>query len=668
MQNELRSIKGLGEKLENTFKENNIFTCKDLIETLPCRYNIYKIIHFQNIVGDSKVTLYGEIASLVVFRKFRANITSLIFTLLVDGIKIKVLIFGQPHLRFKLRRGMHITVFGNYHFDKKELIASNVFFEYIEFKIEPIYSINGISNQQMQRFVNLAIADYPLELETDLPMELIKKYRLFSYSKLIPCAHFPRHERDLIEIMRRVKFQDFFNYALSLEALRFTREKVLKKPKKVDEEYIQKFINELPYNLTEDQKSAVNTILSELNSEKVMNRLVQGDVGSGKSIVALISALASISAGYQVVIMAPTEILAKQHFDVFTKLLINHKIHISLLTSSTKNKDRLDILERLVHHRIHILVGTHALLEERVIFNNLGLAIIDEQQRFGVNARSKLIEKNNAVDALFLTATPIPRTLGLTSFGDLSISSIKTMPQGRKKVITEVCSENQMNILFNKVLEVCEAGNQVYVIVPLVSESDSIKAYDLEYIYKMFSEQFPEYEIGKLHGKMKETEKKQAMQDFLNRKTKILVSTTVIEVGIDVKNATLMIIFNAERFGLSQIHQLRGRVGRNDLQSYCYLISNDFECPRLKILVNCDDGFELSNQDFLLRGPGDYFGEKQSGLLTLEYGNFQTDFKIWECALMEAKEYYLKYIEGKETSLYISTLVQKVKTGKINLN
>ena len=396
----------------------------------------------------------------------------------------------------------------------------------------------------------------------------------------------------------------------------------------VNKNKINEFISNLSFKLTPDQEKCVDEIYNDLISEKRMNRLIQGDVGSGKTILAIISMYINYLGGYQSALMAPTEILATQHFENVKKLFEKYNINVSLLTGKLKSKDKKIIYEKLQNGDIDVVIGTHALFTDDVKYNNLGLVITDEQHRFGVNQRASLKNKGFVPDVLYMSATPIPRTYALTIYGDMDISSIKTLPSGRKEIITYLKNDNQIKEVLNMMYEQLKDGHQVYVIAPLIEESDKISLENINELYEKMNKAFGKiYNVGMLHGKMTAQEKEEVMEKFEKNIVQILVSTTVIEVGVDVKNATMMVIFDSYRFGLSAIHQLRGRVGRNSLQSYCILISNK-NTERLKILTETNDGFKISEEDFKLRGSGDLFGVRQSGDMNFKLANIKNDYDI----------------------------------------
>ena len=428
---------------------------------------------------------------------------------------------------------------------------------------------------------------------------------------------------------------------LKINRLRISRNKVDGVKRDIDKALVDEFINTLPFKLTEDQLKSVDDIYNDLTSNKRMNRLIEGDVGSGKTIVAFISLYINHLSGYQGVLMAPTEVLANQHYNNIKKFM---NINIEILTGSTKSKDKKDILKRLKNKEIDILIGTHSLFSDDVIYNNLGLVITDEQHRFGVNQRASLKNKGITPDILYLSATPIPRTYALTIYGDMDISIINTVPNGKKEIITILKKNSEIKDVLTMMLEELKKKHQIYVIAPLAEDSDNS---DLESVNalsdKMNKALGKVANIGIMYGKMDTEDKDNVMNKFKNKELDILVSTTVIEVGVDVENATMIVIFDAERFGLSTLHQLRGRVGRNTLQSYCILVS-DKDTERLNIMVNTNNGFKISEEDFKLRGSGDLFGVKQSGDMNFKLANIKRDFKL----LLKAKEDSLEYLNSND--------------------
>jgi len=437
---------------------------------------------------------------------------------------------------------------------------------------------------------------------------------------------------------------------LKMNSLKNNKDKKIGLKRNVDYNKVKEFIEDIPFKLTSDQLKSIDEIYNDLNSSNRMNRLLQGDVGSGKTIVSIVSMYINYLSGYQSALMAPTEILAIQHYHNIKKMFDKYGINVGLLTGKLKAKERRELYSKISNGEIDIIIGTHALISSDVEYSNLGLVITDEQHRFGVNQRSNLKNKGLTPDILYMSATPIPRTYALTLYGDMDISSIKTIPSGKKEIITTIKKESEMKDVLNSMYEELKNGHQVYVIAPLIEESDKIDLKNVFELEEKMNKAFGKlYKIGVLHGKMDNQEKEEIMDKFSRNEIQILISTTVIEVGIDVKNATMIVIFDAFRYGLSTLHQLRGRVGRNDLQSYCILISN-METKRLEILTQTCDGFRISEEDFLIRGSGDLFGIRQSGDMVFKVADLKRDYKI----LLKAKEDSEKFLENESLDNYIN--------------
>lgn len=511
-------------------------------------------------------------------------------------------------------------------------------------RIVPIYPLNeGINVKTLRRAIFNAIEMFKPQIQTILPDFLVKKYDLLEKKDAVEQMHFPQSMEMLERARFSLVFEELFLIQLKLAALREeNRQTSTAIPLEIKEKgLVMNFIENLPFELTTAQKNAVNDILNDLNSSEPMQRLLQGDVGSGKTVVATIMLLAAIENGYQAAIMAPTEILAQQHYNNLIQWLTPMGLSVGLFLGSNAKKVRTKIEKDLKNGQTHIAVGTHALIQEGVDFNNLGAIVIDEQHRFGVKQRTKLKNKAQMPQMLTMTATPIPRTLALTVHGDLDLTIIDELPKGRKPIKTALVT--QQKLAHNLIKQEIKKGHQAYVVYPLIEESETLsaKAATIE-AEKFRTEIFPQYKIGLLHGKLKNEEKERVMEDFKNRKYDILVSTTVVEVGVDVPNATVMLIENAERFGLSQLHQLRGRVGRSDLQSYCVLATST-KSPetraRLSIMEETNDGFVIAEKDLEIRGPGEFLGVRQSGLPDLIISDIVKDAKILELARNEAIEF-----------------------------
>lgn len=661
---ELKNIKNIGPVTLERLHTNQIYSPKDLLLRFPKKYFFYKVDN-ENAFSGEQICFRCVVSSRPVVIKTSRKAKAFVFYAMVNGSKVKCIIFSGDYLRFRLQMGISAICYGKYKEKEKEFSVSTIFFEDFDCRIELDYGIPDINNSTIQHAIQ-RVLDSGYLLEDELPKDYIDKYRLLTMNEIVRLAHFPKDISDCIKVRRRVRYEDFFSYTASLESLRLLRGFEHKSPRIYDEVRLNNYIQGLPYELTTDQKKVIEECLNDLHSSKIMNRLVQGDVGSGKSIVAFLVAAATVMAGYQASIMAPTELLARQHFMNF-KLLFP-ELQVELLTSSCKEKEKQEILYKLLHGRIDVIIGTHALIENKVVFQRLGLVIIDEQHRFGVNQRKALIEKFKGVDALYLTATPIPRTLGLTSFGDLDLSIIRTKPAHRKEVITELLSYDQLASLGKTLNRHILRGEQIYIVVPLILENDQLDYVDIQKAFEWFSSLLPEARIELLHGKMKAKEKEEVMNSFKAHRIDCLISTTVIEVGVDVKNATVMVILDADRYGLSQIHQLRGRVGRGERQSYCYLVSRKEGVERLEILKKTTDGFVLAEEDFKLRGPGDYLGEDQSGFGSLNFDFDSKDIAIWKCALDDSKEFVARYLNGGITNKKMAAILQQISDKKTKIN
>lgn len=660
---ELKNVKGIGTKTLAKLNNIGIYNIDDLVLNFPKKYEIFEVNN-ENIFNNEFTSVNALIISKPYFIKYRGNVTTTIFYAMVNNNKIKCVMFSSDYLRYTLKNNMNVILCGKY--KDNEYFVKNIFFDTFSVRIDTKYMIDGIKDYIIKDAIKNVLNNY--NGVDYLPEELKEKYKLLDYNEYIYKAHFPMNKKDFIEFERRGKYEEFFWYSLSLENLRLIRKESFKEKRNVKKDIINNFINNLNYSLTIDQNKAINDIYNDIISDYSMNRLIQGDVGCGKSIIAYAAALMEISSGFQVVLMMPTELLAMQQYENIKNALKMYNLSISLLTSSIKNSEKEDIKYRLENGRINIIVGTHALLEDNVRFFKLGLVIIDEQHKFGVNQRKKLISKYKNVDSLYLTATPIPRTLGLTSFGDLDISSIHSLPNEKLPILTLVYGYDGLKEIFKMVKKHLLLKEQIYFVVPLVNENKDLDLYDINKAYELIKKNVPNAKIGIVHGQMKPSLKEEVMNDFYKKNYDILLSTTVIEVGINVKNATMMIIFDAERYGLAQIHQLRGRVGRGNIKSCCILVSKDVNNPRLNILKNENDGFEIAIQDFKLRGPGDYLGDNQSGVSNLEYASFIEDIKIWNVAKEDGKYYAHKFKEEKSNNKkYLNIIRESEKQqGKIN--
>ncbi len=644
----LEDIKGIGPKSLLALKALNLYTKDDVINYFPYRYNVYTPVKLRECSEGDTCTITGYVESAAKVFFIRKNLNKLSFAFNTGSELINVTIFNRAYLKPNIRIKSYISVIGKYNRKSNTFMASDIKLTPItKTVIEPVYHLNqGIKRSNFKKLVD-EILDNTVEIKSNVPDYLIEKYNFINKKEAVTNVHKPKDINNLKKADLHLIYEELFTFMLKVSYLKEKNASDGKfNIKSFDEDKVNNFISSLPFNLTDGQMQAVSDIKGDFLSKKKMNRLILGDVGSGKTIVSFIALYMNMLAGYQGVLMAPTEILAVQHFNNMVGLF-GDKLKIQLLTSSTKKGERNKILQNLKNGETQVLIGTHSLLNDELVYNNLGLVITDEQHRFGVNQRQTLQEKGKDVDVLYMSATPIPRTLALTIYGDMDITEIRTKPGGRKEIITKIFKNSELKKVLEKMLDEIKAGHQIYVVAPLIDdeEDEKMNVTSLKDKFDVaFNGMVP---TGLLHGKMKPNQKDEIMNSFKNGETKILISTTVIEVGVDVKNATMMVIFNAERFGLATLHQLRGRVGRNDMQSYCYLIS-DYDAERLKVLEESNDGFYISEQDFKLRGGGDIFGIRQSGEQSFKIANLNRDYKI----LMQCKSDAEEFLKSKNLDDY----------------
>jgi ATP-dependent DNA helicase RecG len=642
----LAQLPGVGPKRLESLESLGIKNIYDLLFYFPFRYEDMEAKSLDQAVDQEKILLKGVVASEPILARFGYKKTRLNVRILTEGESIMVTFFNQPWLKDKFETGQDAAVYGKWNEARRSLTGMKVIDVNSDDSIDSVYSVNkSIRQKTLIGLIKSAFEKYHDQIDTVVPEYLRQKYKLLDDEQIVEGIHFPKSEEQSDEARRSAKFREFFLFQCGLQSIKLKdSQKNVGITEWYDHEVIKKFINDLSFTLTTAQDRVVNEILKDMESDHHMNRLLQGDVGSGKTIVSVIAMLASVTAGYQAAIMAPTEILAQQHFDKISKLLEPLKIRTAILTGSQTKKEHDFITQDIREGKTNVIVGTHALIQDSVDFKNLGLIVIDEQHRFGVNQRKAMREKGNNPDVLAMTATPIPRTLAITTYGDMDVSRIDQLPAGRKKIETYWIRSQKIEQMYHFVTKELAGGAQVYVVTPLISESEKMDLKNAELIYDKFTELFGQkYKIGLLHGQMPNDQKESIMQDFSTKKIDVLVSTTVIEVGVDVPNATVMVIYDANRFGLSQLHQLRGRVGRGDKQSYCILIAdpkNEAAVERMKILTSTNDGFVLAEQDLKMRGSGDMLGNRQSGLPEFKVGNPINDINILEVAQEEAKRLY----------------------------
>ena len=656
---EIQFVKGIGPKRAEKLHKLNIFTLKDLIYYFPRQYEDRSVIKkISQLENEDKVSIKGIITKIDTYSP-RKGMKITRIDLRDDTGYIKMSFFNQEYITKIFKSGDSVLVFGKVKFENnfKEFVPIEI--EHYTnkpsstCKIEPVYPLTyGLTNKELQGMIKSVLTKEEFRIKEYLPKYILEKYKLCGIDYAVRNIHFPSNKDALKVALYRLVFEEFLILQLGL----FYFKSGVNEASGIEfeeKEKLNDIIKSLPFNLTKAQNRALDEITKDMQSPKVMNRLVQGDVGSGKTVVALLALASAVLNGYQGALMAPTEILASQHYDSFKEILEVFNIKSELLVGSLTKKQKEKVLQKVKNQEIDILIGTHALIEDKVEFKNLGLVITDEQHRFGVRQRGRLSNKGNSPDILVMTATPIPRTLALILYGDLDISIIDELPPGRQPIETIAIEQKRREEAYeNLVRDEVEKGRQVYIVCPLVDESEKIEATAaVELVEELKREFFSDLKVGLLHGKMRPAEKDAIMDDFKNKKLDILVSTTVIEVGVNVPNATLMIIENAERFGLAQLHQLRGRVGRGKHKSYCILIYNSKTevCKeRMAIMEETTDGFKISQKDLEIRGPGEFFGTRQHGLPELKVANIFKHIKILKQAQLEAR-----YIIGQDRKLQL---------------
>lgn len=643
--NDIGCIKGVGPKIKTLLNKCSVFSVLDLLLYFPRDY--------ENVIYTNNINKFDKGNKIIVHCRFLKNegsfrskngkiISKLIFT---DGLNIfKGVWFNMSYIYKSFVVDSEYILMGKINKIKGEIILEVpqiVKDENIETgKLIPIYSLReNLKSSYIIKILTFVLSQ--INIEENLPAWIIEKHGFYSLDKAIRCIHSPKNFTELNEAKKRLKFQELFTYSLKVLMLR----DYLNKGKrgiafKIVPE-LTELKNKIPYTLTKSQSKVIREILIDEKKPISMNRLVQGDVGSGKTIIALIAMFNVIKNGYQAALLAPTEILSKQHYAEAQKLLSKFNVNIRLLTGSISDKNKVSIKNDLKDGKINLVIGTHALLEDNVEFKNLGIVVTDEQHRFGVMQRSKIFNKGNNIDVLVMTATPIPRTLGLYLYGDLEVSNIDELPPGRQKVDTYYTDKNDSEKVYGFALKELEKKRQIYVVCPLVEEKDEL---DLSSVNSLMEElkkkYFKDFKVEMIHGKMNGKNKEDIMNRFYSGEINVLISTTVIEVGVNVPNASIIIIENAERFGLSQLHQLRGRVGRGVNKSYCFLIANIKSKSvkrRMEILKNSNDGFYISEEDFKMRGSGEIFGFRQHGEDNLILSNLIEDYHILKEARREAE-------------------------------
>jgi len=673
---DIQFLKGVGPNRAVKLNKLGIYTVEDLLNYFPTKYEDRRIIKNINELNDEKKALLKvKIYDRPIKSRVRKNMTIIKAVALDETGFIDLVFFNQDHLFDKLNLNDLYYVFGavKIAFGKFEMTnpeIENINKDNKAGKIMPIYGLtNNLTNNELTKIIKNTLEINYEKLENIIPNEIKSQYKLISRKNAIRYMHFPVDGRKYSVAKRTVAFEKLLIMQIGLLSIKSKLRNDMPGIQIKDTELADLLLKSLPYELTKAQYRVIKEIKDDMSLIKPMNRLVQGDVGSGKTIIAIYAMLIAVKSGYQSSMMAPTEILAMQHYETIKEYvnLAKIDINIAFLSGSTKAKQKNEILNKLKNGYIDILIGTHALIENNVEFKNIGLVVTDEQHRFGVRQRALLSNKGKNPDILVMTATPIPRTLALMFYGDLDISIIDEMPPGRQKIKTYVIKENEKEEMFNFIKDKINNGNQAYIVAPLVEESENLELDSATEIYNdLSSAVFSGYKLGLLHGKMKSSEKEEIIDKFYKGEINILVSTTVIEVGVNVPNAVIMMVLNSERFGLAQLHQLRGRVGRGKVQSYCILVNESKSKKskdRMNILAKTNDGFLIAEEDLKIRGPGDFFGTAQHGLSKYAMQNIINDIDIVQDVQSLSKKIIKEnpYLEGTE---YINLKKQIIRLFK----
>ena len=643
----LDKVKGIGPKSKMLLGKLGIETVEDLVSHYPFRYEKIVRSDLSKAEEQDKVIIDGKVDGAPILVRLKGNLNKMNIRVVTgEGKVVGVSIFNRAFLKSQLTVGTSITVFGKYEKSKNIILASEIRLGLLPkgTKIESVYhGTAGLSSKNIAVFINNAIMQYGNEIVDYIPKEYIEKYDFLNKKTSLNIVHNPSTMEKLKEATIRLKYEELFLFMTKINYLKIKNQNIKNGiERSYKKEELDKLIKSLPFELTEDQLKVLEEIKEDLISKKRMNRLLQGDVGSGKTIISILALYINYLSGYQGALMVPTEILANQHFETVKKILKDTNTKVELLIGSLSKKEKDIIHEKLKNHEIDIVIGTHALIQDDVEYDNLGLVITDEQHRFGVMQRTNLKDKGIMPDVLYMSATPIPRTYALTIYGDMDISIIESLPKGRKPIKTYLKKNSEIKDVLEQMYDELKENHQIYVIAPLIEESETLDLTTVNELKdKMESAFGSKYNIGVVHGKLSGKDKDKIMSNFEQNKIQILISTTVIEVGVDVPNTTMIVIFDANRFGLSTLHQLRGRVGRSALESKCILIS-DTDAERLKVMTKTNNGFEISEEDFKLRGHGDLFGTKQSGDMTFKIANVKEDYKI----LLQTKKDSLKFLKS----------------------
>lgn len=639
----VETLSGVGPKRLDGLHHLGIFTIEDLLSHFPLRYSDLATKLPSRVGSGEKVTFKGIVSSEPVLARYGYRKTRINFRLLIEHENVAVTFFNQPWVQDKIHLGEEVAVYGTYEQRRQTLMGIRILAKDSMDELQATYPASKeIPQKTLKVLIEQALGKYKTLLVDLIPESIRIRYQLLSRVEMMFGMHVPKDGIQAQAARRTASFEEFFLFQMRIQLLKMTDQANHGRSIKFDNNKLKKFIQTLPFELTNAQKKVVNEIVADLRRPKHMNRLLQGDVGSGKTVVAALAMYAAVSAGMQAALMAPTEILAQQHAKTLSQFFDVKDVRIELLTGAMKAGPRRQILTDLENGEIDILIGTHALIQTDIAFHNLGLAVIDEQHRFGVKQRAKLREIGMNPDILAMTATPIPRTLAITAYGEMDVSVIDQLPAGRRPIKTEWLRNNEFDNAIKFIQKQLESGAQAYVVTPLIEESETLDVQNAHAVYEDLMQYFaPKYQVGLLHGRLSNQEKDDVMAAFKQNEFQVLVATTVIEVGVDVPNSSVMLILDADRFGLAQLHQLRGRVGRGQRQSYTFLISDpktQFGIERMEAMVQTTNGFVLAQKDLELRGAGDVLGNRQSGLPEFKVGDPVNDLIMMETAQQEAIE------------------------------
>ena len=637
----LSSIDYINPKIVMQLKKANIETVADLLFNYPTKFEDYTITPMDEVEPEKSLTIEAIAQTKATVANVKTKLSVMNFFAEAEGHRIRVTIFNSHFLKSRINYGVYVRLTGKFNEKMNNFTAAEIHFDEFSSQINPIFNIKNVADNKILEIKEKLYKEYKDLIVDDLPQDIKDKYKLIDLKRAIKYINIPEDIEEVRKAIYRIKFDELFKYQMMVKYMLYKRKNfpegvlINYNRKKIDE-----FINLLPYKLTSDQEKVLEEILNDINSSYKMNRLLQGEVGSGKTVVAAIALYAVVTSGYQGAIMVPTEVLANQHYHTFKDLFSNVDLRVELLTSSILQKEKKDILDALKDGKVDIIVGTHSLFQKDVEFKKLGLVITDEEHRFGVRQRVSIVGKGYLIDHLKMSATPIPRTLAISILGESDISIIKKLPGLKKEVITKLVKGTETRLVIEHIKEELARGRQIYIITPMIEDSDVIDLNNANQVYEKTKLYFKDIcEVGLIHSKLKTEEKESVMNAFAKNEIQILVSTSVIEVGVNIINATTIVILDADRFGIAQLHQMRGRVRRSDHQAYCFLVSDstaETAVKRLKLVEENSDGFVLAEEDLIIRGPGDFFGEKQSGIVTFKMADLVVDKDILEIVNAEA--------------------------------